>query len=264
MSTFLGSNPALASETITLAWDPSPESDVVGYRLHYGSASEVYSEIVEAELQPQPTVTLTGLAPGTTYYAVVIAYNQAGLESLPSNEITFETAANTPPTVSLEGPEPESTNVEPATITLSATATDVDGTIERVEYYSGSQIIGEATVSPWEFTWNNVVEGDYTLTAKAIDNDGAATRSDPVEMTVAAAHSPTIPVPRVQIQRSESDGSVVLTIRTEAEESITIEFSEDLENWSILETLIADAEGAVEFIDEATGAFRRFYRIRYP
>lgn len=40
-------NPVRASEDVTLAWDPSPDGEVVGYRIHYGTAIGEYSETIE-------------------------------------------------------------------------------------------------------------------------------------------------------------------------------------------------------------------------
>ncbi len=78
---------AKSTETVTLRWDQNPESDIAGYRLHYGTASGNYNETLE--VGNMTTVTVSALADTTTYFFVVTAYNTAGLESLPSNEASF-------------------------------------------------------------------------------------------------------------------------------------------------------------------------------
>ncbi|MES2467122.1 MAG: fibronectin type III domain-containing protein [Verrucomicrobiota bacterium] len=79
---------AWSAESVTLAWDRNPESDVIGYQLYYGTTSGNYSQHVNVGNATE--VVLPGLEPSTTYYAVVTAYNSAGLESFLSEELAFE------------------------------------------------------------------------------------------------------------------------------------------------------------------------------
>ena len=82
---------AIAAD-VTLAWDPNSETDLAGYKVYYGTASGVYGAPIT--LGKTTTHTVTGLAPGTYYFAVT-AYNTAGLESGFSNEV-FTTIPGTP------------------------------------------------------------------------------------------------------------------------------------------------------------------------
>src|SRR6185369_12640984 len=84
----------------------------------------------------------------------------------------------------------------PATVTIAASASDSDGSIAQVQFYAGGTLLGTDTTSPYSLTWSNVAAGSYTLTAKAIDNGGAATVSAPIGMTVSAAPpAGTLPSP---------------------------------------------------------------------
>ncbi|MEK7507868.1 MAG: Ig-like domain-containing protein, partial [Patescibacteria group bacterium] len=65
-------------------------------------------------------------------------------------------ATNQPPTVSLTSPVSNSTFTSPATITLTASASDSDGTIQRVEFYNGTTLLNTDTTSPYSWTWTNV------------------------------------------------------------------------------------------------------------
>jgi subtilisin len=94
---------------------------------------------------------------------------------------------NIAPTVSLTAPLNNSTYTAPASITLTSTATDSDGTIIKVEFYSGATLLSTSTSAPYSFNWVNVAAGTYTLTAKAYDNAGAATVSAPITVTVNAS-----------------------------------------------------------------------------
>lgn len=76
---------------ITLAWDPNPEDDVVGYRLHYGTTSRSYSAHID--VGNVTLYTLTGLKAEQTYYFAASAYDGFGNESGYSNEISYTVPA---------------------------------------------------------------------------------------------------------------------------------------------------------------------------
>lgn len=90
----------------------------------------------------------------------------------------------TPPTVSITSPANNASFTEPATITINATAEDIDGTVSKVEFYSGATLLGADETSPFSFDWTNVIAGNYTLTVKATDNTALSTISSPVNVVV--------------------------------------------------------------------------------
>ena len=81
-------NATEAAET-TLAWNPNSESNVVGYKLYYGTASRNYSAQIDTEQATNCNVS--GLAEGTTYYFSITAYDTSGKESGYSNEVSYLT-----------------------------------------------------------------------------------------------------------------------------------------------------------------------------
>ncbi|MBC3919506.1 hypothetical protein H8L32_18610 [Undibacterium sp. CY18W] len=94
--------------------------------------------------------------------------------------------------------------VAPATIILNANATDSDGTIAKVEFFNGTNLIATVTTAPYSFNWTEVPGGNYSLTAKATDNLGVSTTSAPVTVSVTAhvakfydIHSDHLGTPRV-------------------------------------------------------------------
>jgi len=92
---------------------------------------------------------------------------------------------NSPPTVSLTSPANGSTYNAPASVTLTATASDSDGTIQKVDfYYGGTNLIGTVTSAPYTLPWTNVAQGSYSITAVATGNLNATTTSAPVSITV--------------------------------------------------------------------------------
>lgn len=79
---------ALASPfSLGLAWDPNPESWLVGYRIYYGVASRQYTNHVDTG--PATFGLVTGLIRGVTYYFAVTAYDANGQESDLSAEVVY-------------------------------------------------------------------------------------------------------------------------------------------------------------------------------
>lgn len=81
----------LAQDTVRVAWNANPESDIAGYKVYLGTESGHYSQI--QNVGNQATAVLSSPSPSTTYYCAVQAYNTAALESELSAEISFTTQA---------------------------------------------------------------------------------------------------------------------------------------------------------------------------
>ena len=79
-------------------------------------------------------------------------------------------------------------------IAISADASDGDGTISKVEFFTGRNKLGEATTSPYSITWSNVPAGGYSLYAIATDNTGVTASSLPVLITVYSGNGEVTPV----------------------------------------------------------------------
>jgi len=77
-----------------------------------------------------------------------------------------------PPSIYFLTPIDESSFTELATVTLSAQASDPDGQVVRVDYYSGTTLLGSATNPPYYLTISGLAAGRYYLKAHAIDNGG--------------------------------------------------------------------------------------------
>jgi len=100
-----------------------------------------------------------------------------------SGPVTISVVDN-PPAVSITSPASGSVFDVGDDITIEADASDEDGTVTKVEFFEGAVKLGEDLSSPYSFTWNNVQQGEYELTAKATDNGNNTNTSGPVSITV--------------------------------------------------------------------------------
>ena len=119
-----------------------------------------------------------------TYSLTAVARDNLGAATTSAARSITVTSANQMPTVSLTGPANGATFTAPATVQMSATASDIDGAITSVDFYAGATLAGTAWTSPYSLTWNNVPAGTYSLTAVAKDNRGGATTSAARTVTV--------------------------------------------------------------------------------
>ncbi|MDI1248189.1 MAG: Ig-like domain-containing protein [Lacunisphaera sp.] len=132
-----------------------------------------------------------GLAAGAYSFSARAVDNRGATTNSAAVSITVVAPANQPPSVALTAPTDGSTFTLPLTLTLSATASDADGTIARVEFYQGGSKVGEDTVAPYQFATGSLSAGSYIFTARAFDNLGASTTSAGVRVTVTAANQPS-------------------------------------------------------------------------
>lgn len=109
------------------------------------------------------------------------------------------------PVVSITAPSNNSSYTTPASISIAANASDSNGSIAKVEFYSGSTKLGEDATAPYAFVWNNVAEGSYSITAVATDNTGNKTTSETVAIKVNLPQGPYNGNPHVIPSRIEAE-----------------------------------------------------------
>lgn len=136
------------------------------------------TETVELRLAPSPMVPPVNYIIGTPSNAVVFIADNDG--------------SNAPPFVRISTPADGTVFPAPANVPICADAYDVDGFVATVEFFAGTNSIGIRTnnpmstgpMNPFCLVWSNVPPGEYVLTAKATDNGGLSTLSDPVHISV--------------------------------------------------------------------------------
>jgi hypothetical protein len=122
------------------------------------------------------TLTVSNVPAGLHTYTAVATDNQGAT----SNSVAFlltVTETNISPNVTLLTPTNNFTATQAVNIAFSASASDPDGFITKVEYYRGGTKLGQAIASPYSFTASNFVAGTNLVRAVAYDNQGATTAS---------------------------------------------------------------------------------------
>ena len=161
---------------VILNWNPVANAS--GYYIKRSSVSGGSYTVIFTNLTIT-TFTNTGLANGTTNYYVVAAFNPAGAGAN-STEVSAKLLTNMPPVISWVVPTNNSTFIQPKTITLTASATDADGTVTNVAFFNGTTLLGNVTSgagNQFGLTWSNAAVGSYTLSARATDNSGTTNKS---------------------------------------------------------------------------------------
>jgi hypothetical protein len=81
------------SDSVSLAWDAvtqagGPGDTIKGYKIYFGKDPAAYTHVKELGSVTAATISLPG--PGKWYF-VCVAVNSSDLESLPSNQVEYET-----------------------------------------------------------------------------------------------------------------------------------------------------------------------------
>ena len=107
------------------------------------------------------TVTLTPAPKQSGQTTVTVTVRDPGGLSARTSFVLTVTAVNHPPVVSIQSPSTGTSVSAPANITITANASDSDGSIGKVEFFQGATKLGEAAAAPYTFVWNNVSAGAY-------------------------------------------------------------------------------------------------------
>lgn len=109
------------------------------------------------------------------------------------NAYTAATAlvSNPPPSVSITAPALGSIYAAPATVNVTASAIDSNGSVTKVEFYRNGVLTGTDTTAPYAASLAGLAAGSYSLTAKATDDMGGSTTSSAVVVTVVSSTPPS-------------------------------------------------------------------------
>jgi hypothetical protein len=91
---------------------------------------------------------------------------------------------NTPPSATVTGPTPGAVFQLGDPVPLSATASDIDGTIAQVEFLVDGAVVATVLTAPWDFVWSGGGGGSHQVIARATDNEGATGNSPAVPFSI--------------------------------------------------------------------------------
>ena len=133
--------------------------------------------------------------PAGVYTLTAKAFDNQGAEAQ-SDPVTINVGNTTgsAPSVTITSPADGATFNTPTNITVTADATDTDGTVTKVDFFTNSSFIGTDTTAPYSVLWEQVAAGTYNITARATDNSGTPTISSPVSITVTGPPPPGVNV----------------------------------------------------------------------
>ena len=136
---------------------------------------------------------------GDTVYVglAVTSHNTAAATTavLDGLKITASTSpGNQPPRSVADGTGQRDDPVTaPATVALTATASDPENRMLSVDFYAGSTLVKTRHDGAVSASWSATAAGTYALTAVAHDADGGSTTSASINVTVSAGTTPTPP-----------------------------------------------------------------------
>ena len=151
---------------------------------------QVYGPTTANILSPNNQVTVTsGLVEGT--YKFKLTVNDNSHSSIDYVYIFVSNTENFSPTVSLDISNLNSTYYSGSAIELLATASDIDGTIEKVEFFDNNILIAVLFEEPYFHSWNNISLGIHTIKVIAYDDDGLSSEPSTFEIDIIEAPSCT-------------------------------------------------------------------------
>jgi len=188
-----------AQNSVTLAWNPDAGTNIAGYKMYYGVTSRTYTNT--NNVGNVTNATISSLTSGTIYYFAATAVNTSGSESGYSTEVVYTNPVATAPTIVLSSPVSGANYTPPATISCSASVTANGHTITQVQFYNGATLLGTAAAAPYNYSWNSVSAGTYSLSAKAVYDSGSTVVSTSANVTVT-----NVPLPSI-VLNSPSNGT---------------------------------------------------------
>jgi len=168
---------AMAGQTVTLEWKPSPSPGVAGYLVFCGTNGTAFDS--QIDVGSNTIVTVTDLQPGCTNYFEVVAYDTNFVESPPSRLLQYSVPSAT------------------QTLTVTPNSASAGNVAGGGTFATGSSVTVTATANSGyafaNWTDNGVVQStspSYTLTLNSSCNLVANFTLIPVSWTVAAEVTP--------------------------------------------------------------------------
>jgi hypothetical protein len=233
---------------IVLTWDPSPDANVAGYAVHYGTNSGHYQARVDVGSQTSATIQIP--TNGATYFFVVTACTADGAESLPSNEVSYVP----PGALLLSRPA----NPQMMQLRFSVEANQHWRLQATEDFRHWETLCGlDALTNGWINLFDLIIPSRparfYRLVSGPIlNNPPASLPNEPGYL----------PPGTVLLSKTANPMSVKLQFSVEADRHWQLQATEDFRHWETLFELDALADGWFDFFDPVLPSRPgRFYRL---
>jgi hypothetical protein len=175
----------LPNSTTTLNGSLSSDTDTDNLNFQW---TQIYGPNTVYVSSPQTVETgITGLMKGTYKFNLIVDDNTHSSED--DVYVFVSDSEYLPPTVSLNTSNLSDTYYQGTSIELVASATDIDGNIELIQFFDNNTIIAEITEGPFQFYWDDISLGSHIIKVIATDNDGLSSESNSFGIEIIEAPS---------------------------------------------------------------------------
>ncbi len=181
-----GTNQIIVLPQSTATLDGSASSAVGGGVLTY-SWKQIYGPSVLSFSNNQTAQpTISALVEGV--YLMELTVDNGTYTDIDEVYIISSMTNNVAPTVALLSPFDNSEYIEDEVINISALASDLNDSIQKVMFYANGNYLSTSTQTPYNYDWLPT-PGNYNLTAVAYDYNGDSTVSNSVNVEIKPAPS---------------------------------------------------------------------------
>jgi len=165
----------------TLSNDPEGESLTYNWEQVYGPSIISFSDNLIAS--PEISNLLDGV------YKIKLTVSNGSYTDTDEVFVIVSETGNLAPSISITSPNEGDSFEDGSVIDITTSLTDLDGSITLVEFYDGTELIGEDTSEPFSFLWENAAIGEHQITAVATDDASGQGTSQIVTITVDELYS---------------------------------------------------------------------------
>ncbi len=227
--------------SVSLGWTASPSTNVTGYFLNWGLLSGQCTN--QLDVGNVTNTTVSGLASNTTYYFNVVAYDAAGDQAPPSNELAYQVAAAPPPPPAVQL-QPDATNPNRMWLSFQAAAGE-SYVIEASQDLKNWQTILTTNASAAGLI--SVIVSDSALYPQRFYRVGRQT---------------ALPLALKLQSGSGNGGAFAVSFLGSAGKSYAIQATQDFKQWTTVWTTNVASAGPLVYTPADLALYpRRFYRV---
>ena len=145
----------------------------------YGPNSVIFSD--ENNMQTEISNLIEGV------YKFRLEVDDGEYSSFDEIFVFVSETSDFPPNVNLDISSLDQTYFSGTPVQINASASDLDGYVEIVEFFGDDNLIGSDSSEPFGIVWENISVGEHTIFVNAVDNDGLVSTSSTFSFEVIQA-----------------------------------------------------------------------------